>query len=311
VTRLCAVSIDLDEVELYRALHGLAHRSDDAVYAIALDRAAAFADSERLPLTLFAVGGDLEREANAERLASLSRAGHRIESHSYGHQYDLSRLSPSEIDDDVRRAQERIEAVTGRRPLGFRAPGYAVSDALFDALERHGLSFDSSVLPSFPYYLAKAGALAWMAARGRKSVAVLDTPRVMAAPAQPYRAGRPWYRRGERALLELPIGVTPLARLPFIGTALTLGGARGARLLARTCVGMELVNLELHGIDFLDARDGLADLVGFQPDVRVPVEHKLRAIGAALDVLRSAGYDFVTLAEAADSFTRRLATEFG
>jgi hypothetical protein len=244
-------------------------------------------------------------------LASLSRAGHRIESHSYGHQYDLSRLSPSEIDDDVRRAQERIEAVTGRRPLGFRAPGYAVSDALFDALERHGLSFDSSVLPSFPYYLAKAGALAWMAARGRKSVAVLDTPRVMAAPAQPYRAGRPWYRRGERALLELPIGVTPLARLPFIGTALTLGGARGARLLARTCVGMELVNLELHGIDFLDARDGLADLVGFQPDVRVPVEHKLRAIGAALDVLRSAGYDFVTLAEAADSFTRRLATEFG
>jgi len=48
-----------------------------------------------------------------------------------------------------------------------------------------------------------------------------------------------------------------------------------------------LVNLELHGIDVLDATDGLEDLRPHQPDVRVPREEKLRALrGVDFDVAR-------------------------
>ena len=64
-------------------------------------------------------------------------------------------------------------------------------------------------------------------------------------------------------------------------------------------VGEPLVNLELHGIDVLDAADGLEALRPHQPDVRVGVLHKLAALGAVIETLKSAGYSFVRLDEAA------------
>ena len=293
--KFCAVSVDLDEIDLYRDLHGLPRTGQPLAYRVALERAAAFARSEGVPLSVFAVGRDLQHEPNKRALREIAALGHEVENHSYEHRYDLTRQSPAEIQDDVRRAQETIGDITGRRPRGFRAPGYTVSDALFEALEQQGLSFDSSVFPSPPYYLAKAAALALK----KRSVAVLDTPRVMAAPSQPYRPARPWYRPGGTGIVEMPIGVTPGLRLPFIGTALTLAGVGGARALARMCTILRFINLELHAIDFLDVGDGLEDLAGLQPDVNIAVGTKQRAIGAALDVLRAAGYRFVTLAQAA------------
>jgi hypothetical protein len=110
--------------------------------------------------------------------------------------------------------------------------------------------------------------------------------------------GRPYWRKGS-GLLELPVQVTRGPRLPFIGTSVTLGGPRVAAMLAKMCEGEPLVNLELHGIDVLDASDGLEALRPFQKDVRVPAARKMAAVGAAIEELRKAGYAFVTLREAA------------
>jgi hypothetical protein len=84
-----------------------------------------------------------------------------------------------------------------------------------------------------------------------------------------------------------------------VGTSVTAGGPWVARRLARACAGEPLVNLELHGIDVLDAADGLEALRPHQPGVRVPRERKVAALRAALEELRSAGYTFVTLESAA------------
>ena len=74
------------------------------------------------------------------------------------------------------------------------------------------------------------------------------------------------------------------------------GGSRACAL------GEPLVNLELHGIDVLDAADGLEALRPYQRDVRVPLERKLDALRAAIAELREAGYSFVTLREGASRF---------
>ena len=103
-------------------------------------------------------------------------------------------------------------------------------------------------------------------------------------------------------MLELPIQVTPGARLPFIGTALVLAGPDGARLLTRTVLGENFVNLELHGIDFLGADDGLGELASHQPDAKLPLSRKLAALTATVELLREKGARFVTLAEAAEAF---------
>jgi peptidoglycan/xylan/chitin deacetylase (PgdA/CDA1 family) len=298
--RLAAVSVDLDEIHHYLAIHGLpAGPEGHAGYDVALPRIGEYAAARGMPITFFAVGEDLGRAQNASRIRELAGRGHAIENHSQHHRYDLTRLSPAEIAREVTEGAEVISRVTGRRPEGFRAPGYTVSDPLFDALEDEGVLFDSSVFPCPPYYLTKAAVLASMRVRGRTSRSILDTPRVLAAPRRPYRPGRRWDRRGGRRFLELPVQVTPLLGLPFFGTSIGLGGPAAARFLARCCAGEPLVNLELHPIDFLDASDGLAALVGHQHELRVPLARRLDALTAALDELGRAGYSFVLLAEAA------------
>ena len=189
------------------------------------------------------------------------------------------------------------------RPAGFRAPGYTITDAVFAELAALGVGYDSSVFPCPAYYAAKATALAAIRVRGRRSHSVLDTPRVLAAPADPYRVGTPYTRRGS-GMLELPIGVTrdATARLPFIGTFLVLSGEPGAAWLARQVIGRPLVNLELHGIDLLEAADGLESLAPHQFDLRKSLEHKRTALLRAIWVLRGAGYEFVTLEQAAHAF---------
>jgi peptidoglycan-N-acetylglucosamine deacetylase len=304
--RLAAVSVDLDALHHYFAIHGLAPATGaaDAAYDLALARMGAWAEARRIPLTLFAVGEDLAREGAAVILAVLARRGHAVENHSYSHRYDLTRLDRATMRREVEAGAEAIERVTGRRPLGFRAPGYTVNDALFDVLDEAAVSFDSSVFPCPAYYLAKAAAMGSMRAAGRVSRSVLDTPRVLTAPTIPYRPGARFCSRdgAPRRFVELPIQVTPGARLPFIGTLLGITGARGAAGLARSCVGEPLVNLELHAIDFLDATEGLLALAPYQPELRVPLAARLDALDAAVAALTSAGHTFVRLDEAARAF---------
>jgi peptidoglycan-N-acetylglucosamine deacetylase len=304
--RLCAVSVDLDEIPNYFAIHGLgeptgAERS--LVYDVAIERLTALASDLGIPLTLFAIGRDLERPEAAARLAEARRRGFEVANHSLDHRYDLVRLGREEIRRQIEQGAVAIERATGERPVGFRAPGYTITDEVFDVLAELGVAYDSSVFPCPAYWAAKAVAIALIAARGRTSRSIVDNPAVLLAPTRPYRVGRPYWRRGA-GLLELPVQVTRGPRIHFIGTTVTLAGPRVARRLARMCVGEPLVNLELHGIDVLDAADGLEALEPHQIDVRVAVERKLESLRAVVEELRDAGYGFVTLREGARAVAR-------
>lgn len=301
-TALCAVSVDLDEVPNYFRIHGLAAPTGaalHAVYDVALARIEAFARSEGIPVTLFVVGEDLARPESARALRRLADLGHAVENHSLGHHYDFTRLGREAITREIEAGARAVEAATGRAPTGFRAPGYVVTDEVLDALEELSVAWDSSVFPCPAYYAAKGLAMALMRARGRVSWSVMDGPQVLAAPTRPYRPGRPYTKAGKRGLVELPIQVTPGMRLPVIGTSLGIAGPAGARWLVKQCVGEPLVNLELHGMDFLERADGLEALASHQPELRAPLGRRLDALSAALEVLRGKGYSFVRLDEAA------------
>lgn len=299
--RLCAVSVDLDEIPNYFAIHGVPEPTDATrtlVYDVAVDRLMGLARDLSIPLTFFAVGSDLARPASAAKLRAARDAGFEIGNHSLDHRYDLVRLGRSEIKRQIAEGARAVERAVGVAPVGFRAPGYTIRDEVFDVLAELGVAYDSSVFPSPAYWAAKAAAIALIASRGKKSRSILDTARVLTAPTRPYRVGRPYWRRG-RGILEIPIQVTRRARLPVIGTFLTLWGSRVARRLARECVGEPLINLELHGIDVLDASDGLQALRRQQADVRISTAEKLAALRSAIEIFRGAGYTFVTLQSAA------------
>ncbi len=297
---LLSISVDLDETHHYRAIHGreggeLGHE----VYSRAVPRLSDWARQRGIALTWFVVGRDVaEVPVNAEAVARLARLGDELGCHSYSHHYDLTRRSFADMRREVEHGRAAVERAGGVKVTGFRAPGYVVTDALLDLLREAEFAYDSSVFPCPSYYALKAGAVAALQARGKVSRSLVDVPEVLRAPTSPYRVGRPYWYRGT-GVWEVPIQVTRRARLPFIGTALTMAGVMGARLLARGVLGEPLVNLELHGLDALDEHDGLSDLARAQRDLRIPWARKLQAIDAAVTVLREKGYACVRMDELA------------
>jgi peptidoglycan-N-acetylglucosamine deacetylase len=310
---LVSVSVDLDAVGCYHRIHALGDGpSGEARFAIlrrALPRLGELFARHGIAATLFAVGRDLEEDAEGRGvLADLAKAGHEIASHSYSHPYDLVRLGPDKIASEIDRAHAAIGEASGTAPVGFRAPGYEISAALVDMLCERGYRYDSSTFPAIPYYLAKAAVMAGLRLAGRKSGSILGSPWVLAAPRAPYRpaAGAP-YRRGSLPIIEMPVTVTPLLRVHVIGTTIVISPEWLRRRLVASALTTKHFNLELHGIDLVDASaDGLSPaLVARQPDLRVSIARKLAALDATLSEARKAGATFMTLAKAAEHFGDR------
>ena len=303
--KLASISVDLDEVHRYSAIHGVdapTGRARHAIYDQCLERFVDWFADEDVRATFFVVGEDLDRVKNRRAVAALHAAGHEVANHSYRHYYDLTRRPAAEVGEEIARGADAIEEACGKRPCGFRAPGYTVNDVVFSALDAQGVAYDSSVFPCPSYFAAKAATMAVLKLAGRRSASILDGPAVLRAPRDPYRVGRPYWQRGN-GVLELPIGVTP-TQLPYIGTSLVLGGERVSEGLTRQMLGRPLINLELHGMDLADAtQDGLQSLHKQRPELRSSVDQRLGALRAALRVMRDADYELVTLEEAASRFS--------
>ena len=183
-----------------------------------------------------------------------------------------------------------------------------MSAEIIELLRARAYRYDSSAFPSAAYYGAKAAVMGALRVVGRRSSSILDTPRVLAAPRAPYRpaAGAP-YRKGALDIVELPMAVTPVARLPVIGTSLVTAPAWLRRHLVAVALRAPFFNLELHGIDLADAAaDEIPPaLVARQPDLRRPLAHKLRALDETLAAARAAGARFARLDEVAADFAAR------
>lgn len=304
--RLASISVDLDSLPHYCRIHGLPEsllddRARSLVHAVAVPRFRELFDAVGVPGTFFAIGEDLESDAGAAAgMRSAHAAGIEVASHSHAHDYALTRRGPAAILEDLQRADAALLAATGARPEGFRAPGYTLNADLYAATEALGYRYGSSAFPATPYYAAKAAVMGALALAGRPSRSVLDTPRVLLAPRVPYRPdpARP-YQRGSGSVVELPMAVTPGLRFPFIGTFATTLPLPTLRAAWGMCRRDAFFNFELHGVDVLDASDGIpGELVRQQRDLRVSAAKKLERLREIFGWLR-AECDVVTLRDAA------------
>jgi len=268
-----SVSVDLDGLGCYAAIHGLSLRLDEraqrAVPEIAVQRFCELFEALGVRATFFVIGRDAG--IAPARLRAAASAGHEIGSHSFAHDYALSRRTREEIAQDLALAERAIEDACGSRPRGFRAPGYTLSPELLDAVRERAYAYDSSLLPSPRYYASKAAALAVYALRGRRSESILGGLRQLFAPRGPHR------RRGVR---ELPVATLPGLRAPVIGTTVL-----PFPWLARRAFAGGHLNLELHGIDALDATDVPREIAAAQPGLRLRAAEKLRRLRELLKTL--------------------------
>jgi len=88
---------------------------------------------------------------------SISKAGHEIGVHGLHHE-QLFRLSRDKAKEDIFRAREMVEDISGTKVYGFRAPAFSISQKNSWALEliaELGFQYDSSIMP------AKANRYGW------------------------------------------------------------------------------------------------------------------------------------------------------
>ncbi len=89
----------------------------------------------------------------AERCPGLVRTivtqGHELASHGYGHEL-ITTQTPARFRDDVRKAKQILEDVSGKRVYGYRAPSFSITKDTkwaISILIEEGYTYDSSIFP--------------------------------------------------------------------------------------------------------------------------------------------------------------------
>ncbi len=299
-----AVSADIDTLNsIYR---GRGRRRAEYTYAefrMGLENLSKFLEPYGVKATLFMVGSDLLVPGNHDAARAMAADGHEIANHTHTHAQGFRRLSPEAQDLELASMEDACIAVTGRRPVGFRSPGWNMGDEALPLLKRRGYLYDSSVHPMFATPAFKA--LHWLntSSYDGGDRTTLGQWSYMFAPLRPYRTdARRLRRRGGDGIVEFPLSVVPGVRAPFWATFLLATGFGVFRTCYRAIRAAGLpIHYMFHLGDFVDySHPDLADQVPTSGGIyvpqalRMPLDRKLTIFRKAMDLI-VADYRLVTL----------------
>src|SRR5215467_805762 len=92
--------------------------------------------------TFFVLGWIAERHPQLVKM--LAQSGHEIASHGYGHEL-VSKQSPAQFREDIRRSKDILENLIGTKVLGYRAPSFSITSWAIEILVEEGFQYDSSI----------------------------------------------------------------------------------------------------------------------------------------------------------------------
>jgi hypothetical protein len=296
---IASLSLDLDNKWSYLKTHGeLCWESFPSYLDVLVPRVLKFLQERKLTITVFIVGQDAALEKNREALEAIAAAGHEIGNHSFHHNPWLHLYSEEEIETELANAEERIERATGQRPIGFRGPGYSLSEATLRVLVRRGYLYDASTFPSLIGPMARA--YYFMTARFspediRQRKMLFGTLRDGLRPIKPYQ-----WRVENGALIEVPVTTMPLFKVPIhLSYVMYLSSFSPAMAMGYFQTAIKLCQLTgtqpsvlLHPLDFLGYDD--EPRLSFFPGMKLLSERKLEMMDEALHSL-SAQYEVVTM----------------
>jgi peptidoglycan-N-acetylglucosamine deacetylase len=101
-------------------------------------------DELHVRATFFVLG--MAARAHPRLVEAVVNRGHEIGCHGDAH-LPVHTQTPDEFAADLRAAKATIEELTGRRPIGYRAPAFSITrdaDWAFDVLAQEGFAYDSS-----------------------------------------------------------------------------------------------------------------------------------------------------------------------
>jgi peptidoglycan/xylan/chitin deacetylase (PgdA/CDA1 family) len=306
-SRFISLSLDADNQWSYMKTHGDAGWEElpsylDDLVEVTLPRFR----RHGLTLTVFLVGQDAALDKNREALRAVAEAGHEIGNHSFHHEPWLHLYSRPEMEREIGSAHEHIEKATGRRPVGFRGPGFTFSDDLLRVLAAHGYRYDGSTYPTFlgplmrAYYFWKSSGFS--EEEKKKRAALFGSVRDGLRPLNPYM----WEVDGKE-LVEIPVTTMPLFRTPIhMSYLLYLATFSRGLMEAYLATALKLLywsgvnpSFLLHPLDFLGGDRVKA--LAFFPGMGLATEYKLEVFDHIVAAMRKAGFQPVTMRQHAEA----------
>ena len=288
---IASLSLDADNLWSYLYIRGDRDWETAASYLPRMvPRVLDLFGARDLRITFFVIGRDCLEDADAAGFRALADHGHEIGNHSFRHEPWLHRYSEMELDDELGRAEDAIEAATGVHTDGFRGPGYSLSEPTLRVLVKRGYRFDASTLPMVIGPIARAVYF---------RTAKLDTEQRAERehlygtwadgmrPLRPYR-----WTVGDATMLELPVTTLPGLRVPIhISYLLMLASYSEAAAAAYFRAALHMCRLAkvepsilMHPLDLLSG-DEVPEL-RFFPGMALPLAKKLACVDHYLVLLQ-------------------------
>ncbi len=309
--KLASLSLDLDNKWSYMKTHGDAGWETFPSYLnIVVPRVLAFLKDRQLKITFFIVGQDAALEKNREAIASIAAAGHEIGNHSFNHEPWLHLYSKEELTNEFDKTETALLNVTGKRPTGFRGPGYSLSPTVLEVLAERGYKYDCSTLPTYiaplarAYYFFKSPKMTDEEREKRKKLfGKLSDGFQNLKPRMMNVAGRD--------MVEIPVTTFPIIKTPihlsyllYISTFSRKAAFLYWRFALAMCIATGVQpSLLLHPLDFISGED--APELKFFPGMNVSVEDKLAFVNDIL-ALYSGKFEVVPMREHAATVRDRL-----
>jgi hypothetical protein len=289
VKPVASLSLDLDDRWSYLRTAGEPAWADSPSYLeLVVPRILEMLAQHGVRATVFIVGRDAAQPAHRDVLTELA-SSHEIGNHSFEHDQRMHRWPEETLEDDVSRTEDAIEAATGKKPEGFRGPGYTVSATTLRVLRRRGYDYDASTLPSYLGPLARAFYFRATRlegderdSRGELFGSFVDGRR----PLRPYY----WVVDGGQ-LLEMPVTTFPGVKVPIHVSYVSHLARYSSRLAhlyieaaLRACRATGIgPSMLLHPPDFFGLED--APDLAFFPGMRTPAGVKLDIVHTYLTAL--------------------------
>lgn len=240
---LGAITIDVDTLNsLFKT-----NRFGNLDFKIGLKNFSVLLRKYRIKATLFVVGKDLENKENRKIIKKFAKQGHEIANHTYNHIQGFNYLSKKQKKEEIKAAEDLIFDSIGKKPVGFRAPGWNIDEDTLNILEKRGYVYDSSIFPSYFNLVFKLLNYISNLKEDYKNRTTMGKLSYMFYPIKPHKIGK--------RLVEIPITVTPFLKIPFFGTFTHTAGLNIFKISFNFIKYFKLpINYEFHLVEFIGFR---------------------------------------------------------
>lgn len=298
---IAPISLDLDDLWTYWKTREIPEwRSLPTFLDLVIPRLLNIFRDKGITITVFVVGLDATLERNYHLLRQISQAGHEIGNHSFNHDPWLTCYDTNKIEEEIVGAEDAIVQIIEKRPVGFRGPGFSISDSLCDILSKRGYLYDASVFSTFITPLAR---LYYFWNSSLTPEQCHQRRHLNGHFLSGFGANRPYLReKTNHQILEIPVTTLPFLRIPFHVSylqalhaySLPLAKSYFTLALSLCRATNNTPSLLFHPTDLLGIEDNCN--LSFFPGMNLNVEQKLSFIDWLLDEFKKY-YEPVALQE--------------